>query len=181
MGYFILASIIERVSGKPYGTFLREHIFDSLQMNDTGDDRQAPILAHRASGYIRNGKRLKNAPSIYMPLLTGGGNLYSTIDDLSKWDRALNSGRLISKASYEAMYTPVKENYAYGWSVRDEGNRKRIEHGGGVPGFSSYILRFPDDRVCIIVLNNSTPENVGQIGSDLAAIVFGRPSKETKK
>jgi len=116
-----------------------------------------------------------------MPLLTGGGNLYSTVDDLSKWDQALNAGLLISKASYEAMYTPFKENYAYGWRVRTEGNRKRIEHTGSVPGFSAFILRFPDDRVCIIVLSNSTPVNREQIGNDLAAIVLGQPSQGAGK
>ncbi len=134
LGYFILARIIEKVSGKPYGMFLREQIFDPLAMNDTGEDSQAPILTHRASGYRRDGERLENAPPIYVQLLTGGGNLYSTVDDLSKWDRALNAGRLISKPSYESMYTASKENYAYGWAVSTEGNRKRIEHGGDVPG-----------------------------------------------
>jgi len=181
LGYFLLAKIIEKVSGNPYGTFLRQHIFDLLKMNNTGEDRQAPILAHRASGYIRDGERLENAPPIDMPLLTGGGNLYSTVDDLSKWDQALNAGLLISKASYEAMYTPFKENYAYGWRVRTEGNRKRIQHTGGVPGFKTLILRFPDDRVCIVVLSNSTPENVEQIGNDLAAIVLGQPSQGAGK
>ncbi|MBA2528305.1 MAG: serine hydrolase [Pyrinomonadaceae bacterium] len=96
----------------------------------------------RASGYIRDGERLENASPIDMPLLTGGGNLDSTIDDLSKWHQALKAGLLISKASYEAMYTPFKANYAYGWVVRTERNRKRIQHGGGVPGFGATIRRF---------------------------------------
>ena len=130
LGYFILAKMIEKISGIPYGTFLRQQIFDPLKMNDTGEDRQAPILAHRASGYIRDGERLENASPIDMPLLTGGGNLYSTIDDLSKWDQALNAGLLLSKASYRMMYTPFKENYAYGWFVRTERTVKESSIGG---------------------------------------------------
>ena len=180
LGYFQLAQIIEELSGKPYGTFLREQIFDPLKMNDTGEDRQAPILAHRASGYRRVGEKLEHALPIDMPLLTGGGNLYSTIDDLSKWDQALNAGLLISKASYEAMYTPFKENYAYGWVVRTERNRKQIQHGGGVSGFSTTIRRFPDDGVCIIVLSNH-PGNVDQIAGDLEAIVLGKPPQGAGK
>jgi CubicO group peptidase (beta-lactamase class C family) len=181
LGYFILAKIIENVSGMPYVDFLRKHIFDPLQMNDTGDDSQASVPANLSSGYIRDGESIENAPPVYMPIMTGGGNLYSTVYDLSKWDQALNDGQLISKASYEAMYTPVKENYAYGWIVLGEGNRKRIEHGGGVPGFNSNILRVPGERLCIIVLSNSTPGYVGQISNDLEAIVFGKSSEETKR
>lgn len=171
LGYFVLAKLIETVSGVPYATFLREQILDPLKLNDTGEDRQAPLLTHRASGYIRDGEGLVNAPPIDMALLTGGGNLYSTVDDLAKWDRALKAGRLLSRASYSAMYTPFNENYGYGWFVGTERSRKRIEHDGGVPGFSTTIRRFPDDGVCIIVLSNFG-EDVGPIAADLEAMVF---------
>ena len=174
LGYFVLAKLIETVSGVPYGTFLRQQILDPLTLNDTGEDRQAPLLTHRASGYIRDGERLVNAPPIDMALLTGGGNLYSTVDDLAKWDRALTAGLLLSKASYRTMYTPFKDNYGYGWFVRTERSRKRIDHDGGVPGFSTTIRRFPDDRVCIIVLSN-LGEDVEPIAADLEAIVFEQP------
>ncbi len=187
LGYFLLAQIIEKLSGNPYGTFLREQIFAPLKMNDTGEDRQAPILAHRASGYRGPWTALENAPPIHMGLLTGGGNLYSTIDDLAKWDEALTAGLLISKASYEAMYTPFKEHYAYGWRVetRDplgaERGRKRFVHGGNISGFDTVIMRFPNERVSIIVLSNFTATEIDQVASDLETIVFGRPSQGAGK
>ena len=82
-----------------------------------------------------------NSPMIYMPILTGGGNLYSTAEDLAKWDAALGDGKLISQASYELMFTPVLNNYAYGWRVEGNG-RRSVMHGGGVSGFSTVFVAF---------------------------------------
>ena len=110
-----------------------------------------------------------NSPMIYMPILTGGGNLYSTAEDLAKWDAALSDGKLISQASYEQMFTPVLNNYGYGWRVEDNGS---VMHGGGVSGFNTVLLRFLDDGVCVIVLSNVDPTPVKSIAQQLAAVVF---------
>jgi D-alanyl-D-alanine carboxypeptidase len=110
-----------------------------------------------------------------MPIFTGGGNLYSTVEDLSRWDHALVTGKLISLASYRLMYTPVKENYAYGWVVQTHSGRQEISHEGGGPGFNTYILRVPGQKVCVIVCSNVLPMPVQRIASNLAAIVFGEP------
>ncbi|MDE2829874.1 MAG: serine hydrolase, partial [Gemmatimonadota bacterium] len=138
---------------------------------DTGCDHPDPILPHRARGYAPAENGVINSPMIYMPILTGGGNLYSTAEDLAKWDAALSDGRLISQASYEQMFTPVLNNYAYGWRVEDNG-RRSVMHGGGVSGFSTVLLRFLDDEVCIIVLSNVHPAPVKSIAQQLAAVVF---------
>jgi hypothetical protein len=73
------------------------------------------------------------------------------------------------------MFTPVKNDYAYGWSVTTRSARKEIAHGGGINGFATDIVRYPDQKVCIVVLCNVLPVNPGKIARDLAAITFGEP------
>jgi D-alanyl-D-alanine carboxypeptidase len=172
-GYFLLGAIIEKVSGKPYETFLAEEIFKPLEMSDTGYDHHETVLPKRASGYERRGSEIRNASYLDMSLPYAAGSLYSTVGDLYKWDRALKAGKLLSGKSMEAMYTPFKEGYAYGWAVTDFKGHKIIGHGGGINGFSTDIERFPDDDICVIVLNNVVPSKTGEIARNLASIGFG--------
>lgn len=178
LGYFILAQIIEDVSSQSYEEFLHKNIFESLDMKDTGADVYTAVLPNRASGYVGKEDSLQHAGRIYMPILTGGGNLYSTAEDLARWDKALNSGELISEASYQNMYAPTsaREDYASGWVVRRKGNRTQIRHGGGVPGFRAEILRYPHEQVCVVVLSNVTPirRGIRKIADDLADIVLAK-------
>jgi CubicO group peptidase (beta-lactamase class C family) len=173
-GFFVLSQVVEKVSGQSYEAFLREHILEPLEMADTGCDHPDPILPHRARGYAPAEDGLINSPMIYMPILTGGGNLYSTVEDLAKWDAALNAGKLISESSYERMFTPVLNNYAYGWRVMVEDGRRSVMHGGGVSGFNTFLLRFPEDDVCVIVLSNVKPAPSNPIAQKLAGVVFGQ-------
>jgi CubicO group peptidase (beta-lactamase class C family) len=172
-GYFLLGATIEKVSGKSYEAFLQEAIFDPLGMKDSGYDHAATILPGRASGYSLHGNGLKNAEYLDMAQPYAAGSLYSTALDLARWDRALDDGKLISKESYATMYTPIKSNYAYGWMVTTRGGRKQIEHGGGINGFATENLRYPDQKLCVIVLCNVLPSNPGRVAHDLAAIALG--------
>lgn len=175
VGYLLLAKVIETVSGRSYEDFLRTEIFSPLGMDDTGADTPDVILKDRASGYMLEGDVLKNARVIYIPIFTGGGNLYSTVKDLSKWDRALTALRLISPESYDAMYRPELANYAYGWHVSDRNGRREFRHGGRVPGFKAHILRLPDEHLCVIVLSNVQHAAPGQIANQLADMVHDLP------
>jgi CubicO group peptidase (beta-lactamase class C family) len=173
VGYFLLAKIIEEVSGKRYEDFLNEEIFTPLNMLDTGADRPDVVLEGRASGYGRNEDGIvQNAPAIFMPLLTGGGNLYSTVEDLARWDRALSAHTLISEEAYAAMYRPERERYGYGWRVGELDGRRSISHSGGVPGFNAFILRLPDQDICVVVLTNLQPGGAGRLGQTLAREVL---------
>jgi CubicO group peptidase (beta-lactamase class C family) len=184
VGYFILAQVVECVSGQSYEIFLQQHIFDPLGMRDTGVDVYTRILPHRASGYIRTDGQIENAPYIYMPILTGGGNLYSTAIDLTKWDRALAAGKLISEASYRCMYTPVRNNYGYGWTIRPRAGHTEITHSGGVPGFRTTILRVPEESACVVLFTNIMDESQGKtlpIARDLMDIVLGDLNQQNAK
>jgi CubicO group peptidase (beta-lactamase class C family) len=176
-GYFLLGAIIEKVSGKSYEAFLEGAIFEPLALHDTGYDHPATVLPHRASGYVRKGNRLENAPYLDMAQPYAAGSLYSTADDLAKWDRALHDGKLLSEPSMARMFTPVKNQYAYGWSVTTRSGRKEIRHGGGINGFATDILRCPDQDLCVVVLSNVLPVNPGRLSNDLAAIALGDPYK----
>ena len=98
--------------------------------------------------------------------------MYSTVDDLAKWDQALAAGKLISPESYKSMLTPEKGNYAYGWMVRELDGHQEIGHGGGIHGFMTSILRYPDDKLVVVVLCNVVPARVDQISHDLAKITL---------
>jgi CubicO group peptidase (beta-lactamase class C family) len=172
-GYFLLGAIIEKLSGKSYEAFLKEAIFDPLGMKDTGYDHAATVLIGRASGYNHDGDGLKNAEYLDMAQPYSAGSLYSTVEDLARWDRALADGRLISKESYTKMFTPAKNNYAYGWMVTTAKGRKEVQHGGGINGFATEILRYPDQKLCVVVLCNVLPNNPGRVAHDLTAIAFG--------
>ncbi len=155
VGYFLLAKIIESQSNQSYAAFLQEHVFKPLGMKNTGCDHPDHRPDKASTGYRVNprGDR-RPAPRFYMPLLTGGGNLYSTVEDMNRWDQALTEHKLISKESYHRMYQTERRNYAYGWTVRKQGGERWIHHGGGVPGHRSFFLRNPARNLCVILMSN---------------------------
>jgi CubicO group peptidase (beta-lactamase class C family) len=172
-GYHLLGLIIERASGKPYADFLQETIFTPLRMTQTGYDVSSRIIKNRASGYARQSGETVNAAYMDMSIPYAAGALYSTTEDLLRWDQALYSDTLVSQKSRDEMFTPVKSGYGYGWGISKRFDRQEIGHGGGIYGFATNIDRFPADRVTVIVLSNFEGASAGRISNDLAAIVFG--------
>ena len=174
-GYFLLGMIIERASGKSYADFLQENIFTPLGMKQSGYDSPVRIIKNRAAGYARTNDGLVNAAPISMSAAYSAGALYSTVEDLLLWDQALYTEKLVSRKSLDEAFTPFKSGYGYGWSIGKRFDRQVIGHGGGIFGFSTYISRYPADRVTVIVLSNVEGAPSGEIANSLAAIVFGAP------
>jgi CubicO group peptidase (beta-lactamase class C family) len=178
-GYFLLGALIEKVTGKQYDEVLREQIFAPLGMKDSGYDRPDDILPQRASGYSRSSSGLTNARYIDMMQPFSAGALYSTVEDLLKWDQALYTDTLLPASARAALFTPVKNSYGYGWGVRPPSpatfGRRQVHHGGGINGFSSMIIRLPDDKITAIVLSNVEQGDAGVIARDILGIYFGRP------
>jgi D-alanyl-D-alanine carboxypeptidase len=172
-GYIFLGVIIEKVSGEKYADYLRKHIFSPLGMNDSGYDDAATILKNRASGYRPAGDGFANAEYLDMSLPYAAGSLYSTTRDMYLWDRSLYTDKLVSKASRNAMFTPVMSNYGYGLAVAPMFNHKQIGHNGGINGFSTDLLRFPDDDAVVIVLSNNAAGNADGVARALAGTLFG--------
>ena len=180
-GYTLLGFIIEKVSGKSYGDFLDENIFKPLGMTQSGYENPFRIIKNRATGYRQlPGDLIANVPYAEMVGFFSAGGIYSTTEDLLKWDQALYPDKLLSRKSLEEMYTPDKEMlpgkaYAYGvWKSTKHG-RTEIAHGGNMAGFITYLARYPDDRVTIIVLSNNGRGSSGKISGVLSSIVFGSP------
>jgi CubicO group peptidase (beta-lactamase class C family) len=148
-------------------------------MRDSGYDTTARILPMRASGYSRQGTDITNAPYLDMVQPFAAGALYSTVEDLLKWDQALYTDQLLPSDARSAMFTPFKSDYAYGWQAPAPSpqtfGRKQLAHGGGINGFSTMIVRLPEENVTSIVLANVQQAQTGRIARDLLAILFGQP------
>ena len=172
-GYAALALVIEKASGDSYPAYMRKHVFQPAGMNDSGHDDHAPILKNRATGYAGSGAAMRHAPYHDMTIPIGAGDLYSTAQDLLLWDQILNTDTLLKAPARAKLFTPEQNNYAYGWSVAKMFTRPAHAHGGGIYGFSTNILRFPEDRLVTIVLSNNSSPAAGKIGKDLAAIFLG--------
>lgn len=179
-GYFLLGIVIEKATGRKYEQALQEMILTPLGMTDTGYDWSRTIIARRASGYTRRGQARANAPALDMQQPYAAGALYSTVEDLLKWDQALYTDTLLPAAARQLMWTPFKNDYGYGWIVAGPtpglfGGHKRIAHSGGINGFSSVIVRLPEPKITAIVLANTDAVNASAIGRDLVALYFGDP------
>jgi CubicO group peptidase (beta-lactamase class C family) len=174
-GYILLGLIIEKVAGKSYEAFLKEAIFDPLGMNDTGYDHPEIVLKNRAAGYELDGDTIHNAAFLDMTIPYAAGALFSTTGDMMIWDQALDSEVLIPRAVLDKMFKPAKGTYAYGIIVSERFGRRFMGHGGGINGFVTDFSRYPDDKVCVVVLCNMIGGQPNGVGQDLAAILFGKP------
>ena len=154
-GYVVLGKLIEKVSGMRYAQFVRDNIFTPIGMSDSGYDSNVAIIPRRASGY-RPGEQgaLLNAEYIDMSGPFAAGALYSTTEDLLKWEIALFADKVVSSASLTKMTTPVLNNYAFGLYVEQRGGHKLIWHKGGINGFTTELHYWPDQRITIVVLAN---------------------------
>lgn len=187
--YILLTYIIEKTSGKKYETFLKEHIFDPLNMKDSGYDDYNRIIKNRASGYSLNNGELENADYLDMSFPTGAGALYSTVEDLYRYDRALYTDKLISQESLNKIFTPhvdssslfPNSSYGYGWFIQPSSPYgKIISHGGAINGFSTKISRYVDHKICVIVLSNFQLTSV-KIVDNLELIALGKKPEYAPK
>ena len=172
--YFLAGLIVEKVSGKSYEAFMRENIFEPLRLTNTGIDRNERVLKNRASGYSLENNTLKNAVYYDISNAYSTGAIYSTVEDLYQWNQSLFAGQLVSKKTLDEMLIPVKSNFGVGWFIDRQLNRQFIWHDGSLPGFKSYIARYANEQLCVVVLSNIDTEGLHKkIGASLAAIVLG--------
>ncbi|RZJ68726.1 MAG: serine hydrolase [Flavobacterium sp.] len=190
-GYFLIGYIIETVTGKSYETCLQENIFTPLQMNDTGFDHHENILKHRASGYEKKPGGYVNANYLDMALPYAAGSMYSTVEDLYRWDQALYKDKVLSAKSRDLMFSkhfPAwGEHYGYGWSIADIDGFKPnakiniTEHGGGINGFNTIISRITTDKNLVVLLNNTGSAPLGKVNEAIRNILYGKPYEMPKR
>lgn len=153
-GYVLLGHLIEKISGQSYQEFVVNNIFKPLGMNDSGYDSHSEIISHRASGYIVSPKGLCNAEYLDMSIPYAAGSLYSTTQDLLRWEQGLFEGNFLSSMSLKKMMEPFKNDYGFGVVLQSVDGHQSIAHAGGTSGFNTFMIYFPDDKLTVIVLAN---------------------------
>ncbi len=162
VGYVTLGILIRKITGKYYGDFLQERIFQPLGMTTARVISEADIVANRAAGYRLVNGELKNqewvSPSTNS---TADGSLYVSILDLAKWDAALYTDKPLAQSSRDKLWTGARlsdgtiKGYGFGWHLAQLHGRRMVFHGGAWQGFKSFIIRFLDTKLTIIFLANS--------------------------
>jgi D-alanyl-D-alanine carboxypeptidase len=179
MGYVMLGILIGKVTGKFYGDFLQERIFKPLGMTTTRIINEADIIPNRAQGYRLVKGELKHQEWVSPTMnTTADGSLYFTIQDLIKWDAALYTEKLLKKSSLDLMWTPVTQNdgkvnrgnYGFGWAIESMNDHKVIGHGGAWQGFKSFIARFVDDKMTVMLLANLSQTNPEKLAHHVAGL-----------
>ena len=185
-GYFVLGAILEHVTGKKYEDLLQENILTPVGMRDTGYDHWATIIAKRASGYQETFDGIENAPYLDMALPYAAGSLYSTVEDLYKWDQALYTDKLLPADLKRKLFTPNLEEYGFGWAIhviaKDQPSpgKTMITHGGGINGFNTNEVRLVDDHSLIVIFNNTPGADLNQFARDIRAILYGQEPSAPK-
>lgn len=172
-GYILLGVIIEQVSGQSYEAFLQEHIFTPLEMRNTGYEHDPASLA---TGYA-NATTVADPIDMSIPFAAGG--LYSTVEDLYRWEQALATDALLPQTLLDMLFTPYAAipqsngaSYGYGWVISEVEGHRMVGHNGGIDGFVASLNRFPEDGVTIILLSNRQDLNPNAITQSIAHLVF---------
>ncbi len=165
-GYATLATIVEKISGEPFGEFLHNRICGPLHMDHTlAYEKGKNEVPHRAYGYTRDNHAWRETDQSSTSAVLGDGGIYSNLEDLAKWDRALRDHILLSAAEMQSALTPVQTTgpsdpgghpvqYGFGWFLDPYNRHARMWHYGETVGFRTVIERFPQDDLTVIVLAN---------------------------
>ncbi|MGH9793286.1 MAG: serine hydrolase domain-containing protein [Candidatus Acidiferrales bacterium] len=191
-GYALLACIVEQVSGLSFPAFLKRNIFAPLGMRDTYMNlRAAAENSRRAYGYTKRSDSFERTDQSMTSYVLGDGGIYSSAEDLAKWERALGSARLVRWETLEqAMAQQIATgsgggdgvSYGYGWYVGEHRGLGAVWHEGTTVGFRNFYLRIPDKKLAVIVLANRSdarPEELARAVMDL--FLEEAPSKTQKR
>ncbi|HEY5806526.1 MAG TPA: serine hydrolase domain-containing protein, partial [Povalibacter sp.] len=175
-GYSLLALIVGKASGKDFATFLKERIFTPLGMSPTvALEEGISTVANRAFGYSEENGTWTRTDQSQTSAVLGDGGIYSSIDDLAKWDAALYDGRLLSDKSRQLAFTPVTATddhsvrYGMGWRITDETiGGSTLWHSGETMGFRNVIVRYPQQHFTVVLLTNRNDPEPYQTARSIA-------------
>ena len=180
-GYFVLGVVIEELSGIGYAEYLQRELFEPAGMLHTRYGSEVPIIPARASGYSRDERgEWRNSAFLSMSIPYAAGSLLSTVGDLLRWNTAVLDGTLLGADSTERAFTPFElddgssTGYGCGWMIADDAGRLVVRHNGGIFGFSTFAVSYPEDGVYVAVLCNAEVPDVGpqQVAEQLAGLVL---------
>ena len=190
-GYVLLAMVVEKRSGMGFGDFLRERIFKPLEMNETiAYEKGKNEVANRAYGHTRNAVGWRETDQSSTSATLGDGGVYTSLNDLEKWDRALSGHTLLSPQEMAAALSPpasasggplqkpdgsLAPFYGFGWFLDPYRGHRRYSHYGETVGFRTAIQRFPDDHLTVIVMANRAEVEAPALTEQVANLYLGKP------
>ena len=170
-GYILLGYLLERITGQTYQQFIQRNIFDPLGMKDSGYDSNGEIIARHAAGYAPSKRGIVVAGYVDMTIPFSAGGLYSTTEDLLRWQNGLYGGKLLTPESLAKMTTPFKNDYAFGVAVDpDARGNSVIWHNGAIEGFGASLVYVPAERLSIVVLSNLEGSSARDVRDDILKI-----------
>ena len=179
--YFLLGEIVGKAAGKPLGDYLRSEFFEPLGMKETGIHVNSAPPPNMATGYSIADGKAEPALDWDMSWAGGAGALYSTVGDLFRWNEALFGGRVVNEASFKAATTPVelpadvdRMSYGYGLAMFTMHRLPAVGHGGGLNGWSSHLIRMPEQRCTIVILANAMPTAPGLAPGEVTVAIAGK-------
>jgi len=185
--YLLLGYIIEQITEKSYKDYLQENIFKPAGLTNTYYDTPTEIISNRVNGYIKDNSTYRNADYISMTQAFSAGALLSNVDDLFKWQQALNSYKLVKKETLDKAFTQHKltdgqvSDYGYGWFIKDLKGSKTVGHGGAIDGFRSMETFFPDQNIFIASLFNSDNDEYFSLFENITNLVIGKSFQTSYK
>jgi len=178
--YLILGILVEQLSGMSYEDYLQKNIFDPINMDNTGISYGKDNEIQDATAYSGFLESTPIDDEGLLQIAYGAGNIYSTVEDLYKWDQALKSEKLVKNQTLNQIFSehiamPGAGSYGYGWMIADSGVGKMIFHGGNTLGFTANLVRFIDIDMTIIILSNNGYYDMTALTNSLASISLGGP------
>jgi len=180
VGYEMLALVLEKAAGEPFGDLLRRRIFEPLGMRDTRlRDRPDVPVPNRARGYAPLGQGFAPSPDHPLDCLVGSGAVNTTLDDLYRWDQALAADRLVRRATLDEALRPMRlgdgtlSAYAFGWFLKRDLWHRRLEHPGSWLGYQAFIVRYPDDRFTVVLLANRSDVDLAVLADRIVRLYAG--------
>ncbi len=185
--YIILSFIVEKAARMPFAEYVAKKILKPAGMKQSGVlgiQKSTRNLAHgyapkteltwekRLGGFALTSENLKKLPQLTLTPPHGDGFLYSTVDDLWRWSRMMDGGGFVSAEERAEIFSPP---YGFGWIIDTDFEQKRFRHNGILPGYLSEFIKFPDNKITIIIFSNLDHTRMSVVARDISAITLGKP------
>lgn len=187
-GYVLLGLVVEKASGMPWGSFVTKRFVVPLGLSGTRDGQTAALVPGRARAYSRTkAGGFENAWHVSLTQGYAAGALLSTAPDVAAWIRRLSAEPPVNAASARAMTTPgvlpdgKPLSYGYGIGIDTFAGRRRLFHGGGLPGFDAWAAYVPGDDLAVAVLCNTDGDAAMEVADAMAGLVLGAPGARTQR
>ncbi|HNQ72517.1 MAG TPA: serine hydrolase domain-containing protein [Verrucomicrobiota bacterium] len=180
--YSLLALIVQARSGQTFARFLRDNIFQPLGMSNTlAYEAGSSRVSQRAFGHRWDGTNWERADQSLTSSVLGDGGIYSSLQDLFKWDQALYTTNLVSAATREEAFTPhiatdkPGKSYGYGWYLTEYRGSKQIWHSGETIGFRTRLVRIPEQQLTVIILSNRSDQQLAPYADKVIDLMLSNP------